>query len=118
MFKINECFDNVLSIICAFTYVSGVCREDKRFIDVFVGFPGRVHDARVFGESTLFDIGAQLCGSQALLGDSAYPLLSYLLTPYKNYGNLTVCQAIYNVYHSRTRIVIEQAFGLLKGTLR
>ncbi|KAL1473438.1 hypothetical protein MTO96_038675 [Rhipicephalus appendiculatus] len=32
----------------------GVCNAKRAFAQVFIGFPGRVHDARVFEESCLF----------------------------------------------------------------
>ena len=49
-----------------------VC-EDKRFTDMFTGFPGKVHDARVFRESPLFCMGQAICRGGHILGDSAYP---------------------------------------------
>ena len=97
---------------------SGVCREDRSFIDIFVGYPGRVHDARVFGASKLYSQGAQMCGKHVLLGDSAYPLLGYLLTPFKENQIISGAMRRYNTVHSVARTTIEQAFGLLKGGAR
>lgn len=34
--------------------VQGICDHKKRFIDVFLGFPGRVHDSRVFQNSDIY----------------------------------------------------------------
>lgn len=53
-----------------------------------------------------------------LLGDSAYPLMTWLVTPYKDYGNLTRTQKRYNKLHSSARVVIEREFGQLKGRFR
>jgi len=53
-----------------------------------------------------------------LLGDAAYPLKKYLLTPYRDYGNLTVVQQNYNHKLSTTRVKIENAFALLKQRFR
>lgn len=53
-----------------------------------------------------------------LLGDSAYPNRSWLISPYKNYGNLSVRKKKWNFYYSQTRVVIEHSFGLLKGRWR
>lgn len=55
---------------------------------------------------------------QHLLGDSAYPLKNWLITPYKNYGHLSEEQKIFNRLHSKCRVSIERAFGLLKGRFR
>jgi len=41
-----------------------------------------------------------------------------LICPFKDNGNLTQNQKIFNYRHSATRIVIENAFGLLKGRFR
>jgi len=53
-----------------------------------------------------------------LLGDAAYPLKKYLLTPYRDYGNLTAAQQNYNHKLSTTRVKIENTFALLKQRFR
>ncbi|XP_062610167.1 uncharacterized protein LOC134271947 [Saccostrea cucullata] len=95
--------------------LQAVVREDLRFIDIFVGFPGKVHDARVLRHSKLFENGPVLCGDGHLLSDSAYPNLSWLLTPFRDNGHLTEVQTRYNYIHSSIRSTVERAFGLLKG---
>lgn len=40
------------------------------------------------------------------------------MTPYRDNGHLTNKQKNYNFCHSSARIVIERAFGLLKGRFR
>jgi len=53
-----------------------------------------------------------------ILGDSAYPLIDWLLTPDRDNGHLTLAERQYNFIHSRARMVIERAFGMLKGRFR
>ncbi|WAR22583.1 HARB1-like protein, partial [Mya arenaria] len=48
-----------------------------------------------------------------LLGDSGYPLRHYLMTPVLQLQGRQ--QTAYNVAHARGRVVVEQAFGLLKS---
>ncbi|MGH0143805.1 UNVERIFIED_CONTAM: hypothetical protein FKN15_063775 [Acipenser sinensis] len=50
-----------------------------------------------------------------VLGDSAYPLETYLLTPYRNNGHLTRKQSRYNYLHRCAHSVIERCFTQLKG---
>lgn len=103
------------TIICLF---SAVCRDDFAFTNIFVGFPGRVHDSRVLSNSPLFENGHEVCHPYHLLGDSAYPNISWILTPFRNTQNLTAQMTRYNTTHSSMRIKIEQAFGMLKGRFR
>lgn len=92
----------------------------RKFIDIFVGFPGRVHDARVFRSSPIYHHLTDrnhllLQHNHHLLGDSAYPLLGNLLTPFRDNGHLTEDQIRYNVKLSTVRSIIERTFGRLKG---
>lgn len=103
--------------------VSGVCNEKAVFMDVNIGQPGRMHDARVFRLSPLYERlmdpnNALLPEDKHLIGDSAYPLLINLMTPYKDNGHLTHERQIYNTKLSTVRSTIERAFGLLKGKFR
>lgn len=49
-----------------------------------------------------------------LIGDSGVQLASFVLVPHKDYGNLDATKSRYNNKLSKTRYVIENAFGLLK----
>ena len=53
-----------------------------------------------------------------LVGDSAYKLHENLLVPYRDNGHLTERERNYNFCHASARIVVERAFGLLKGRFR
>ncbi|KAH8029956.1 hypothetical protein HPB51_006162 [Rhipicephalus microplus] len=89
------------------------------FTDVFVGFPGRPHDARVLEESFLFEEAASRFDGRYLLGDAAYPLLPWLLAPYRHVtSSWQPWNSKFNHVHSKQRVVIEIAFGLLKGRFR
>lgn len=50
-----------------------------------------------------------------LLGETAYPLHPWVLTPYRENGHLSPVQHRYNNVHSSARSCVERAFGLLKG---
>ena len=80
----------------------------------------RLHDARVFRTCDLYTHlnDGNLPEDQHLLGDSAYGLTTYMITPYRNNGHLTDIQKAFNRRHSSTRSVIERAFGLLKCKFR
>ena len=54
-----------------------------------------------------------------MLADAAYPCLDWIITPFKDNGNLTREQKKFNKkHHAPTRVHIERAFGLLKGRFR
>ena len=99
--------------------IQAVCDHQMKFLDCYVGWPGSVHDSRVFSNSDIFfnfsTNPLEYCSDGGfLLGDSAYPLSAFLLTPYKDYGNLTEVQKKFNYVQSSSRTVIERAFGVMK----
>jgi hypothetical protein len=94
-----------------------------RFIHVDAGWAGSTHDARVFRHTTL--VAEQLSRIEPfrpipagfyLLGDRAYPLASFMLTPI--IAPTGGQQKAFNFRHARTRVVVEQAFGRFKGMWR
>lgn len=103
--------------------LQAVVSGDKKFIDIFAGEPGSLHDARILRRSGLYtrataNRGAWFPNGKFLIGDSAYPSLPWLVPVFKNYGNLTAQQKKFNYILSSSRIVVEHAFGLLKGRFR
>ncbi|XP_044766191.1 putative nuclease HARBI1 [Coccinella septempunctata] len=70
--------------------LQGVCDASYIFTDCFTGCPGSVHDARVYRMSPLFkQIMPNITRDYHLLGDSAYPNATNLITPYRDNGHLT-----------------------------
>ena len=111
--------------------LQGTVNHQGCFIDVYVGWPGRVHDARVFANSSLYQRGQggnllpdwkeEIAGKEVpivLLGDPAYPLLPWLMKAYPNNGHLTPEQKRYNYRLSKARVVVEHCYGRLKGRWR
>lgn len=74
-----------------------------------------MHNAAVFRELFIYAELALICQKDEyhLLGDSAYPILTYLMTPYEDNGRLTSRQKQFNKRLCGTRVLIENAFGLL-----
>lgn len=96
--------------------LQGVCDHKRKFLDVFAGCPGRMHDARVYGYSDLHEELPLLWNRRFhVLGDGAYPIREWLLKPFRDRGHLTDEQRAFNRRLSSTRVKIENAFGLLKG---
>ncbi len=94
-----------------------------RFLHFDVGWPGSTHDARVFSNTNLID--KQMSPDPAarpipagcyLLGDKAYPLTPFSLTPFD--AATTPARSAFNAACVRTRVVVERAFGRFKGMWR
>ena len=103
--------------------VQAVCDHNLMFTNVYAGWPGSTHDGRVFRNSPLHDVAtnnrqALFQGNTYIIGDSAYAIRSWLLATLKDNGNLTPVQRNFSRRLSKARVVIERAFGLLKGRWR
>ena len=104
-----------------------------RFMDICVGWPGSVHDSRVFRNSPL---GRQLTQERYraemlpddafLIGDAAFQLSSFMMTPFRENqlrvqreGEPTPQQKKhFNYVLSGARVVVEHTFGVLKSRFR
>ena len=111
--------------------IQGLVDANYLFLDVCVGWAGSVHDARVLAHSALYK-GIEhnrilpnktecISGVHVplyMIGDSAYPLKSWLMKPFPHNTDLNEGQRNYNYRMCRARIVSEIAFGRLKARWR
>lgn len=100
--------------------LQGIVDRSMRFLNVFSGYLGRVHDARVFVNSPVAHRIASVPHQESILrepyvlvGDAAYPLCSWLVTPFPT--EPTAREAVFNRRHSSARMAVERAFGKLKA---
>ena len=113
--------------------LQGLVNSNYLFTDICVGWPGKCHDARVFKNSALFkncqsnssflsaNLSRNIGGKNinpVIIGDAAYPLFTWLLKPYKEFGNTTNEEIYFNNCLCRCRVVVENVFGRLKGRFR
>lgn len=110
--------------------IQGVVDADNVFRDISVGFPGSMHDGRVLRNTTLYNraerneilrnpvipVGDRLIGPY-LVGDSAYPLCSWIQKPFPEATN-DPSEKHFNQQLSKARVVVECAFGILKSRWR
>lgn len=97
-----------------------VALPDKSFSDIYCGEPGSLHDSRVLRKSPLYRRAEDrnFWGKYYILGDSAYPNLNWLITPFRDNGTLTEVKRRFNYLHSSNRVIVENAIGLLKNRFR
>jgi len=108
--------------------VQAVVDHDYLFRNICVGWPGSVHDARIFFNSLLYHkvINKQLLqGNNLQIGShdiptlySAYPIQSWLMKPFAHSPTLSQEQKHFNYVLSRAPVVVEIAFGRLKAWWR
>ena len=86
--------------------LQAVADHNYIFRDICIGWPGSVHDTRVFANSSLYKNKEILTGCSIMLcnqeipvfmvGDSAYPMNTWLLNPYAHSTALTANQKLFN----------------------
>lgn len=103
--------------------LQAICDHNRRFIDCFAGYPSSVHDSRIFRNS---DIYKKICENheayfgpnEYILGDKAYPCLSWCIPPYIERRHFTANHRKFNMILAQTRQIIERTFALLFGRFR
>nr|CAI5854433.1 unnamed protein product [Callosobruchus analis] len=85
---------------------------DQEIYDIVARYPGSYHDSNIFNRSSIKSRLERRLLPGYVLGDSGYPLLPYLLTPY--HVPRTPAQIRYNEAHTKTRNTVERLFGSLK----
>jgi len=111
--------------------LQAVVDSEYLFQDIWVGWPGSVHDSRVLKNSGVYKSlkndrsldahSVNINGVRIphfLIGDSAYPLKPFLLKPYTHSASLSENEKTFNYRLSRARTVVENAFGRLKARWR
>ena len=75
---------------------------------------GSNNDKSVFNSSFRRIADDILPAHSYLLADAGYELITYMMTPYPIRLGMARDEASYNYLHSRARMIVEMAFGLLK----
>ncbi|CAA7060346.1 unnamed protein product [Microthlaspi erraticum] len=111
--------------------LQAVVDPEMRFLDVIAGWPGSLSDDVVLKNSGFFKLvekGKRLNGEkfqlsertelrEYIIGDSGFPLLPWLLTPYQG-KPLSLPQTEFNKRHSETRKPAQIALARLKDRWR
>ncbi|XP_052187978.1 protein ALP1-like isoform X2 [Diospyros lotus] len=111
--------------------LQAIVDPDMRFRDIVTGWPGKMNDFAVLQNSAFFKLcekGERLNGSKMklsegtelreyIVGDSGFPLLPWLVTPYQG-KDLLASMAEFNKRHLATRVVAERALARLKEMWR
>jgi len=80
--------------------LQAVCDARMRFTDCFAGFAGSVGDLRVFRNSDLWreiqiDKQSFFSNDKFIIGDKAYPVLTWCISPYIDRGQLTAVSYLF-----------------------
>ena len=93
--------------------VQATTNSNLEITDIVARWPGSAHDSTIFNNSRLRGtFEEQTYGDALILGDSGYPIKSYLMTPLLH--PRTPAEQLYNESHIRTRNLIERLFGIWK----
>jgi DDE superfamily endonuclease len=97
-----------------------VCDDQCRITYYHVGWPGSVHDNRVWQTCKLFkNCNQYFSPKEYLLGDSAFTASFIMIPPFKaNAGQFLLSnQSPFNTLLSKPRVTSEHCIGRLKGRL-
>jgi hypothetical protein len=98
------------------------CDANLKILNVNAKYPGSTNDAFIWSRSNvqtfLQELHQRGHKNYFLLGDSGYPLRTWLLTPLEEQPVVNTPEYKYNKAHKNTRAKIESCNGLLKARFR
>jgi hypothetical protein len=98
--------------------MQAVVDHRKRFMSYSIR-SGSQNDKSLFNRSVFGQTAHQRIPEGCyFLGDAGYKLYEHLMTPYTILPGMPAEEANFNYLHSRTRIAVEQAFGIYKNRFR
>jgi DDE superfamily endonuclease len=95
-----------------------VCDDQSRILYYHVGWPGSVHDNRVWRTCNLFkNCATMFSPKEYLLGDSAFTASDIMVPPFKSSAGkeLSGNYSAFNTLLAKPRVKSEHCIGLLKG---
>jgi len=98
-----------------------ICDANMKVMYLNCNNPGRVHDSNVFEHSAFaraLQDHAPLLPGAVYLADSGYGCSEHIVTPIRGNHLNNADELEYNRSHKRTRVRIEQCFGLAKERFR
>jgi hypothetical protein len=79
-----------------------------QFLHVLAGWLGSINDSRIFRNCDIWNIAPDWCGvDNHLVGDGAYPLQQWLLTPLRNNGHLTQRMRRFNYHYPQLELQLN-----------
>ncbi|KAL1276531.1 hypothetical protein QQF64_036154 [Cirrhinus molitorella] len=100
--------------------LQALCDHQGKYLDIFVGFPGSVHDSRVLRNSPIYLKALYPPEGYHILGNGGYPCLIQLIslvTPFREPLQNEV-QRHFNHHHAKAQSIVERSFGSLKTQWR
>lgn len=101
-----------------------ICDNDKRFINVFTGWPSSVPDIRIFKNSFIYkdcetDASQYFDNGEYILGDKGYQGgADWCVVPFAAQEEIIEQHTTFNEVNSQIRIRVENSFALLFGRFR
>jgi hypothetical protein len=96
-----------------------ICDDEMRILDYLVGYPGSVHNNRVWSKTDqCLRYHQYFSRLQYLLADSAFTTSTHLIAAFKHLRgimNLPENCEVFNTYLAKARIKVEHCIGLLKN---
>ena len=113
-YRYEEYWSGRKKLYCINTQV--IVNGDNMFTDVDVSWPGLVHDARIWRNSTVYSFLRRNITDLSLLGDTAYPIAEYIMTPYKTAQLLgDPNKRRFNDILCEGRVIVEHTLGQMKS---